>query len=86
MFVSSTYRITRFPYTCERVPISAAYVTFLYLQNHRDTLHLWVYHLKCNLSLLALPIGLLGYTTLIGALSYLQPMFVWSAYKINGLH
>ena len=84
MFVISTYRTTRLQNTYRSPTLSTAYVCKLFLQNYWVTLHLWVSNLKCNLCLVALPTGLLGYTTLIGALSYAHATFVCSACKING--
>ena len=84
MFVSCTYGTTGLQYTFRSPTLSTAYVSKIFLQNYRVTLHFWLSNLRCNLCLLVLPTGLLGYTTLIGALSYVQAMFVCSAYKING--
>ena len=85
MFVSSTSRTTGLQYNHRSPTLSAAYVCKLFLQNYWVTLHLWVSNLHCNLCLLALPKGLLDYTTLIGAISYAQDMFVCFPYnKING--
>ena len=68
MFVSSTYRITRF--TLGGAPMSTAWCTAhfckLYLKNHWVTLHSWVRHLKCSLCLLCLFKQSLGYTVLTG--------------------
>ena len=85
MFVSSTYRTTGLQYNHRSPTLSAANVCKLFLQNYWVTLNLWVSNLHYNLYFLAPPTGLLGYTTLIGALSYTQDMFVCSTYnKING--
>ena len=46
MFVSSTYRITGLHYTYGSATLSAAYVGYLYVENHRVTLQLLVRHLK----------------------------------------
>ena len=40
MFVSSTYRITVLHYIYGLASFSAAYVSYLYLQNHAVKLHL----------------------------------------------
>ena len=84
MFVSSTYRTTGLQDTFRSPTLSATDVSKIFLQNYWVTLHLWLSNLQCNLCLLALTTGLLGYTTLIGALSYVQAMLQCSAYKING--
>ena len=54
MFVSSTYRITGLHYTYGSATLSAAYVGYLYVENHRVTLQLLVRHLKQNLRWLPL--------------------------------
>ena len=54
MFVSSTYRITGFHYTYGSAILSAAYVSYLYVENDRVTLQLLVCHLKQNLCWLPL--------------------------------
>ena len=46
MFVCSTYRITGLDYTYGCATLSAAYVGYLYLENHWVTPQLWVRHLK----------------------------------------
>ena len=49
MFVSSTYRITELNYTYVNATLSAAYVGYLYLQNHRASLYLWLSSLNRSL-------------------------------------
>ena len=46
MFVSSSYTITGLHYTYGSATLSAAYVGYLYVENHRVTLQLLVRHLK----------------------------------------
>ena len=45
MFVSSTYRITGLHYTYGSATLSAAYLGYLYVENHWATLRLWVRYL-----------------------------------------
>ena len=66
MLVTSTQRITGLHYTYGCPTLIRAYVGYLYLQNHRVTLHIWESNLKFSLCLLALPSESLGYTTLMG--------------------
>ena len=72
MFVSSSYRTTGLQFSLKEATLSSAYVCKLFLENYLVTLHLQVSNLKCNLFLLALPLGLLGHTKLISALSQVQ--------------
>ena len=46
MLVGSTYRITGLQYTYGCATLSAAYVSYLYLENHWVTLQSWVDYLK----------------------------------------
>ena len=85
MLVSSTFSMTPLRYTLGCATVSSAYVCKLYLQNHVVSLHLWVSNFKCRLCLLALPTESLGYTILIGVPPCVQPMFLRSTLKINGL-
>ena len=61
MFVSSTYRITGLHYTYGSATLSAAYVGYLYVENHRVTLQLVVRHLKQNLCWLPLTLRFSGF-------------------------
>ena len=61
MFVSSTYRITGLHYTYGSATLSAAYVGYLYVENHRVTLQLLVRHLKQNLCWLPLTFRFTGF-------------------------
>ena len=45
MFVSSTYRITGLHYTYGSATLSAAYLGYLYVENHWVTLQFWVRYL-----------------------------------------
>ena len=51
MLVSSSLRITDLDYICGCPTLIIAYVCRVYLQNHWVTLHLWVPHHMCSLSL-----------------------------------
>ena len=46
MFVSPTYRITGFHFIDGCATLSAAYVGYLYVENHRVIVQLLVQHLK----------------------------------------
>ena len=46
MFVSSTYRITGLHFIDGCATLSAAYVGYLYVENHRVIVQLLVQHLK----------------------------------------
>ena len=83
MFVCSTYRITGAHYTYGSGTLSAGYVGYLFLGNHRAFLYLWVSSLKCSLLLLGLVTESLDHTRLIGAPPKVQPMFVSSTYRIT---
>ena len=61
MFVSSTYGITGLHYTYASATLSAAYVGYLYVENHRVTLHLLLGHLKQNLCWLPLTLRFTGF-------------------------
>ena len=79
---------------------SAAYVCYHYLRNQWVTLHLqvcdlqnhwvtlncWVCNIKSGLCLLALPSESLSYTTVMGAPSKVQSLFVSSSKRISGSH
>ena len=100
MLVTSSLRITCLHHTNGWPTLSAAYVCMFYLQNDWVTVHLWVRHLQNHWSTLhvwvsninrclclgALPTESLGYTTLIGFQSQVQPMTVMSTYTITGSH
>ena len=64
MFLSYWYRISWLQYTNVCLTLWAAYVCIFYLQNYWYTLHLWVHHLMCRLSWLALSSESLRYTLL----------------------
>ena len=98
MIIRSTYRITRSHYTFGCPTYSSAYVCKLYVQNHLVTLHLWKRHLKCSLcwlplrrespgylSLSALTVESLGYTTLIRFQLRVQRIILTFTYRLTGL-
>ena len=98
MIIRSTYRITRSHYTFGCPTYSSAYVCKLYVQNHWVTLHLWKRHLKCSLcwlplrrespgylSLSALTVESLGYTTLIRFQLRVQRIILTFTYRLTGL-
>ena len=61
MFVSSTYRITGLHFIDGCATLSAAYVGYLYVENHQVTLQLLVRHLKQNLCWLPLTFRFTGF-------------------------
>ena len=86
LLVGSTFSMTALRYSFGCATVSGASFCKLCLRNHRVTLHLWVSNLKCSLCLLALPTKSLGYTTLIGAPPWVQPLLVSSAFTNTRLH
>ena len=61
-------RVNQYSLGC--ATLSAAYVFYLFLQNHRALLYLWVLSLKCSLLLLGLVTESLDHTRLIGAYKF----------------
>ena len=66
ILICSTFRITRLHFTYKYPSVSAAYVCYIYLQNKRITLHLWVSYFKCSSFLFAGGTEPKGYTKLKG--------------------
>ena len=84
--VTSILKITGLHYSYGCATLSAAYVGYLQFQNHLLTPHLWVYNVKLSLLLLASITETLGCTTFTGVQPKMQPMFVFSTYRIAGEH
>ena len=83
MLVFSTYRITGLHYTYGCATLSAAYVGYLFLQNHRALLYLWVSSLKWSLLLLGLVTESRITLDLEVPHPKVHPMFVSSTYRIT---
>ena len=79
MLAASIFRIIELHHTYGGPTLRAAYVGYLFLQNHWGTLYLWVSNAKFSLLLLAPPRESLGCTTLIwGAPPYVRLKLVTS--------
>jgi len=61
-------------YTYGCPTLSAAYVSWFYLQNHWVALHLWVCNLKCSLFFLGRLAESLSYNTLMSASTLVEPI------------
>ena len=86
MFVCSTYKIFCLHLTYGCTLLSASYVDLLYFQNLWVSLYLQVSNSKCSVCLLRLLEQNQNYTTLMGQLLQVQPIFVCSRYRITRLH
>ena len=66
MLVGFIFRMNGLHFTYGSPALSVAYICYVYLQNPLVTIHLWVRHLRCSLTLYALAGVSLRFTTLMG--------------------
>ena len=81
-----TQKIVWLHYTYGSTLLSASYVDLLYFQNLWVSLYLQVSNFECSVCLLRVLEQNQNYTTLMGQLLQVQPIFVCSRYRITRLH